>query len=335
MTTARLSSAELSGLWETYLQETMSVCMLKYLLKDIRDTEVMLPVSKALKLSETHIDQIIRIFNSEKVPIPVGFTDEDIDLTAPPLFYELFPLSFVYAMSRMGMINFSFVLSSVARPDIRQFFTYCLEDTIGLYNDSTSLILSKGIYDRPPMIPYPTKREFVEQQTTYMLGFLGNHRPLNGIELSEIFLNIERNYFSVLLCMGLQQVVNDPEINKYIAKGRKISEDQIKFFNDLLLKEDALGTVPVSMEVTESSKPPFSDKLIVALFHSLNSIDITLLGHALSLSLRADLAAQYSKLIARILAYGTEGYHIMVSRKWLEQPPQQTNRKEAVKKYKL
>jgi hypothetical protein len=327
---ARLSSSEIGGLWGTYLQESMAVCLLKYFLHNLEDNEIMFPLSKALKISELHVEQIAHLFAAEEIPTPIGFTESDVDLTVPPLFYDLFPLRFVYAMGRMGSINYSFNLSSVARSDVRQFFTDCLHQSIELYNESTALMLSKGIYGRSPMISYPEKPEFIQKKTFYVLGFLGNKRPLNCVELTEILLNIERNYFSVLLCLGLQQVVRDPEIKKYITKGKRISESQISLLNDLLMKEHLLGTIPVSMEVTDSTISPFSDKLIVSLFHFLNSIDVTLLGHALSLSMRADLVANYSRFLAKVIAYAASGFRILVNRRWLEQPPQAPNRRELI-----
>lgn len=187
-------------------------------------------------------------------------------------------------------------------------------------------MLSKGIYDRPPMITYPEKVEYVKKQS-YIVAAMGKKRPLNAVELTEIFFNIERNYFSMLLCMGLLQVIKDKEIKNYIKDGMEISEKQINFFNELLEKEELLGTVPVSMEVTNSTVSPISDKLIFALFNFLNSIDVTLIGHALSLSMRLDLATYYSKLIGEILIYADKGFNIMVNRQWLEQPPQAPNRK--------
>jgi len=81
------------------------------------------------------------------------------------------------------------------------------------------------------------------------------------------------------------------------------------------------------MEVTNSPVSPFPDKLIVALFLFLNSIDVTLIGHALSLSMRVDLATYYSKVIGEILIYAEKGFNIMVNRQWLEPPPQAPNRK--------
>lgn len=327
---SRLSSPEIGGLWGTYIQETMSVCLLKYFLHHIKDDEIETILQKALDISLGHLQQISAIFSKEKIPLPHGFSDEDIDLSAPPLFHDLFGLSFVYSMSRMDMINYAFVTSNIARFDVLDFFTKALNQTSKLYTDSTALMLSKGIYDRPPMISYPQKVEYVQKQS-YIDGFIGKKRPLNTVELTEIFFNIERNYFAILLCLGLIQVIKDKEIKSFIKDGKEISEKQIKFFNELLIKEDLLGTVPVSMEVTDSTTPPFSDKLIVALFHLLNSIDITLIGHALSLSMRTDLAAHYSKFIGEILIYSEKGFNIMVNRKWLEQPPQASNRKELEK----
>lgn len=90
------------------------------------------------------------------------------------------------------------------------------------------------------MITYPEKVEYVKKQS-YIIATIGKKRPVNAVELTEIFFNIERNYFSVLLCMGLLQVVKDKEIKNYIKDGMEISEKQINFFNDLLKKKNFLA----------------------------------------------------------------------------------------------
>jgi len=128
--------------------------------------------------------------------------------------------------------------------------------------------------------------------------------------------------------MGLLQVVKDKEIHEYIQDGKKISEKQIRTFNDILNREELLGNVPLSVEVTDSTVSPFSDRLIVMLFHSLNSIDITLIGHALSVSLRTDLVAYYEKYIIEILLYATKGFKIMVDRGWMQEPPGAPDRRK-------
>ncbi|MGZ4159559.1 MAG: DUF3231 family protein [Neobacillus sp.] len=326
---ARLSSAELGGLWATFIQESMTVCLLKYFLYHNRDKEIKTILQMALKISEGHIQQITAIFNSEGIPLPDGFTEKDVNLSAPPLFYDLFALSFVYSMSRLGMINTGFITLNVAREDVMEFFVTMVNQSATLYQTSTALMLTKGIYDRPPMIPYPKQVEYVEKKT-YIIAF-GKKRPLNSMELTEIFFNTERNYFSILLCMGLLQVVKDKEIHQYIQDGKKISEKQIQTFNDILMRGELLGNVPLTMEVTDSTVPPFSNRLIVTLFHALNSIDITLIGHALALSMRTDLAAYYQKFILEIMLYAEKGFSLMVERGWMQEPPHAPDRRELQK----
>lgn len=258
--------------------------------------------------------------------MPDPFTDEDINYSAPPLFYDMFGLTFLYMMNRLGMINTSFLTANVAREDVLDFYVTSLHEATELYKAATQLMLSKGIYDRPPMIPYPKQVEYIEK-LSYLSGMI-KKRPLNSIDITEIFFNTERNYFSILLCTALLQVVDDKEIKEFIKEGKEISEKQIRVFNEILLKEQLLGNISTTMEVTDATVLPFSNKLIVSLFHSLNAIDITLLGHAMSVSMRTDLVTNYQKFISEILLYATKGFNLMVEREWLQQPPMAPNRKE-------
>ncbi|WHY66259.1 DUF3231 family protein [Neobacillus sp. SuZ13] len=325
----RLTSAEIGGLWATYILENMSVCLLIYFLHHNQDEEIKKILQQAYEISESHIQKITAILNEEGIPIPDGFSEKDLNLSAPPLFYDMFGLSFIYMMSRMSMINTGFITANVARKDVMDFFVTMVQQTSLLYQESTNLMLSKGIYDRPPMIPYPNDVEYIEK-LSYLSGF-GKKRPLNVAEITEIHFNTERNYFSILLCMGLLQVVSDKEIHNYIEEGKKISEKQIKTFNNILMREELLGNVATSMEVTDSTVSPFSERLVVTLFHSLNAIDITLIGHALSLAMRTDLASYYQKYIIDIMVYSTKGFNLMVDRGWAQLPPHAPSRRDLQK----
>ncbi|MEK5389158.1 DUF3231 family protein [Margalitia sp. FSL K6-0131] len=316
----RLTSAEIGGLWSTYMNSSMEWCLITYFLHHIKDSEIKAILDQALASSNKRLHYLRELFTQEEIPIPDGYTDQDINLEAPPLFYDPFALTFVYSLSKMDMVLYSFITTDICRIDIQDFFTSIVKENTDLLKASTSLLLSKGLYDRPPMIPYPKEVQYIQKES-YINGFIGKKRPLNVVEITEIFSNIERNYFAILLCTGLLQVIKDPEIKEYLKKGKEISEKQINLFNEVLMKEDLLGLVPINMEVTESTESPFSDKLVMTLFSALNAIDITLIGHALSLSFRTDLSAHYSKFIAEILLYSKQGFDILVDRKWLEKPP--------------
>lgn len=328
-TNIELCCTEIGGLWGVYLQESITVCFLTYLLHHLQDGGIIPLAKEALKISQERIDKIKKIFLAENFPIPAGFLENDVNLAAPPLFHDTFTLSFIYMMNRLGMINFSFTASNNVRLDILDFFSECLHTSTDMFGKAVRMMLEKGIYDRPPKMNYPNKIEYIEK-ISFLDGMFGGKRPLNAIELSEIFFNIERNYFSVIIMLGFAQVMEDKKLKDLILRGKKISEQQIDLFNNLLMEEDLLGTVTVSMEVTNAIVSPFSDKLIIAMINILNSVDILLISHALSLSMRVDLTAHYTKIIAKVMSYAKDTYDVMVERKWLEQPPLTTNRKSLI-----
>ncbi|MFC0216664.1 DUF3231 family protein [Paenibacillus chartarius] len=325
-----LSCTEIGGLWSIYFQESMTVCFLKYFLHHLQDAEILPLAEESLQISLGRLDHIKSIFLAENFPIPAGFSDGDVNLAAPPLFHDTFALSFIYMMNRLGTINYAFTASNNVRLDVLDFFNECIHTSTEMFGKAVKLMLEKGIYDRPPKMNYPQKIEFV-QEVSFLDGMLGKKRPLNAIELSEMFFNIERNYFSIIVMLGFAQVLEDKKLKDFVTRGRKISEQQVKLFNDLLLEEDLLGTVTVSMEVTASTVSPFSEKLIMFMINVLNAVDIVLISHALALSMRADLIAQYTKIIGEVMAYAKDAFDIVVERKWLEQPPLVTDRQQLLK----
>lgn len=119
----RLTSAEIGGLWSTYMNSTMTRCLLIYFLHHIKDQEMKDMLQNTLDSTNLRIKRLNSIFSQEKLPVPNGFTDKDIDLTAPPLFYDPFALSFLYNLARMDMIFYSFALVNLSRKDMIAFFT--------------------------------------------------------------------------------------------------------------------------------------------------------------------------------------------------------------------
>ena len=323
-----LSSTEIAWLWSVYINEGVSVCFIKHLQKYNTHKDVDSLLKRALELSTKHIEEIKQLFTKENFPIPRGFSDEDVDLTAPSLFFDLFSVSFVYGMSRIGLVTYAQMVSCVAREDVRQFFAKCLQSTLELYNISIELMLHKGIYDRPPMIPYPDHIEFIRNKETFISKWLEKQRPLNVIEISEMFFNIERNYFGLILLTALIQVAKDEKVKKFLVKGKQLAEKQIEFLNKTFIKDDLLGTVMVNSEVTTTTESPFSDRLIMFLVTALNQQGVAYIGHALSISSRVDLVSEYSKLIPEIMKYGKDGMDLMLEYEWLEEPPHAPNRKE-------
>lgn len=324
--TITLTSPEISGLWTTYIQNSAVECILKHFLSYLQDSEIKKIVSEALKLSQSQSEQINHIFVKEQIPTPLGFSDKDVDLSAPPLYTDLYALSFVYRLGQINLYNFGTIATKVARNDVAAFFFSSLESVTNLYNKSLKVMLAKGIYDRPPKITCHKKAEYIQEQS-FLGKWFGKQRALSSLELGEIFFVIEKNYIGLLLLFGLIQVMKDKEIKQFLIRGKELSEKQINIFNTILREENLLEINPVTMEVTNSTISPFSDKLIMYLITATTSASIPLLAYAMSVSMRKDLVAHYSRIIAEIMLYGEDGMTIMINRGWMEQPPLAFDRK--------
>lgn len=322
----QLTTPEIAALWTSYIQSSATICFYKHFLQSIQDSEIKPIVEEALILEQTCLKKVEKIFAEERFPVPKGFSEKDVDLSAPPLYTDLFALSFVYRVGQVAVPYYASVLTKVGRTDIVEFFDECLQNTTKLYKSALKLMLCKGIYDRPPKIPYPKEVVITQKQETLLSTWFGDRRPLNASELGEIFYTIERNYIGVILLIGLIQVMKDKEIKEYLMKGKKLAEKQINILNTILRKEDHLGNIPVSMEVTASTDSPFSDRLILFLITTTTSTGIYLMAFTMSTSMRKDLIAHYSTLILEVMKYSEEGLEMMINRGWLEQLPQAPDR---------
>ncbi|WP_257350502.1 DUF3231 family protein [Pseudalkalibacillus decolorationis] len=324
----QLTTSEVAALWSTYIQNSVTRCFYKHFLQHLKDPEIKPLIKEALSLNESFMKQVEKILQKENFPVPKGFTDEDVNLSAPALFTDIFALSFLYRSGQVVTIFYATAIGKVARQDISAFFEDCLFKRTKLYKTSLDLMLSKGVYDRPPKINYPKSIEFIEHQPSLLKTWLGEGRPLDVLELGEIFFVVERNCIGLNLLMGLIQVTNDKEVKEYLIKGKKLSKRQIKTFNEILEENDSMPSFPVEMEVTDSTDSPFSERLIMFFISTSNQIGFTTLSYGMSVSMRKDLAVHYSTTIAEVLKYSAEGLEIMIHRGWMEQPPLSPNRKK-------
>lgn len=328
----KLTTAEIATLWRSYIQNTAVRCFYKYFVQYLQDEEIKPIIKEAEVLVETIIGKIETIFEKENFPIPKGFSDKDIDLSAPALYTDLFALSFLYRGGQVIIPQYANTLSRVTRIDIYNFFTECLNSETELHKKALNLMLSKGLNDRPPKMECPKNVEFIKDQPSLINTWLGEKRPLNTLEITELFMEIERNAIGLILLMGLIQVTIDKEIKNYLLKGKKLAEKQVDIFDKLLKENDHFIGFPMTMEVTNSTISPFSERLILFIIATSNQIAISALADALSVSMRRDLASHYFLVIGEVMKYGDEGLKLLIERGWMEQPPQPIDRNKFYKK---
>lgn len=323
----RLTSTEMGKLWVTYTGNTMAKCVLSYYLQHIDDQDIKEVVKDALHLSEKLVENIKDIFIQENFPIPVGFTDEDVNLGAPRLFSDEFYLHYLKYTSKAGMSIYSIAIPIMAREDIRDFFIKTLNSTINLITKVNDTLMAKGHYIMPPQIPIPDKVDFVKKQN-YLNGFLGDVRSLHALEISHLYDNIENNVTSKDLLIGFSQVAKNERVQKFLLRGKEMTNNQIEECSKQLHRDNLPSPSLLDDLVSTSTFSPFSDKLM--LWHKIDmfSMKFRSYANAISLNGRRDLGAMYARFLMKIGLYVEDGANIMIDHGWMEQPPKSIDRKD-------
>ena len=324
-----LVSSEISGLWNGYMSDSLSIRVLSYFLNNVKDEEVRVLLQQTLDLSLQHIPMITDLFNQEGLPMPVGFTDKDVNINAPRLFTDTFYSAYITFMARIGMHNYTMILNHISREDIRGYFSKRIVECIELYNKSTSLRLSKGIYVKAPHVEVPKNIEYVNSPS-FLMDYFGEKRALLMREITHMFGLIFTNTMGKAVSIGFGQVSKDKNISDYFFKGANLSTKILSDLTTIFMDENI--PIPSTSEsfVTDSTISPFSEKLMMIHSIIMGSQGISMKGMAMADSGRSDLLVMYTKLMSEIMKYTEEGTKIAIKNKWLEQPPQAIKHKNLV-----
>jgi hypothetical protein len=316
-----LISSEISGIWSSYISDTMIVCVLKHFLNNVEDIETRTILQKTLDLSVQHIQELINIFNQEKLTLPEGFSDKDVNIDAPRLYTDSFYLAYLSFMARVGMHNYTLILNQEARSDIRDYFSIRIQEYVDLYNNSANLRLAKGIFIRAPRVEVTHDIQYVKSQS-FITDWFGEKRPLLTSEIVHIFALIFSNIVGRAIATSFGQVSSDKRVSEYFFEGRDIASNRIGELTGVLTDENI--PIPSNSDsfVTSSIVAPFSEKLMMNHMSVLSSSGISSLGMALADTLRSDLSAKYVAYTASTMKYSKKGANIMIDNGWLQQPPQ-------------
>lgn len=326
-----LTASEISQLWANYMVDTMAICVLRYLLEKVEESEIKSLVEYALHLAQQHVKVDVEILQSEGHPIPIGYTDHDVNINARRLYSDGFILHYLKQMGTGGVSIYGVSLSVCARSDVREHFRQCIASSTDLLDRAIGLLLSKGLYARSPYIPAPESPEFIKKES-FMAGLLGDRRPLDAVEITHLYLNVLTNALGRALLMGFAQVARDEEVVKFLMRGRDIARKHEEVFSSTL-RDDVLPA-PETLEalVTDSTDAPFSDKLMM--FHTLQLVALGIGNYGASLggTMRKDIAADYLRLLAEIGTYAEDGASLMIDKGWLEKVPGAVERDALIKK---
>ncbi|MBT2697485.1 DUF3231 family protein [Bacillus sp. ISL-40] len=325
----RLTAAEMSTLWSQYLSDTLAVCVSSYFIEKVEDEEVRPIIEFTLDVAKGNITIMQELFKKENFPVPIGFTDQDINPKAPKLFSDTFVLMFFRNMSILALAASSAALGLVTQADIVDFHKRILNSAVKLQDLTRDLMLEQGTYIRPPYISTPDKVDFVKRDH-FLAGFFGHKRPITSVEVTHLFLNIQTNMIGKALITGYAQIAQDQEVKEFLVRGMQIAQQHANQFSEILIKEDLPAPMSRDSAVTDSTVPVFSDKLIMFNISSMIAAGIGNYGMAIAASPRRDIALKYAALIPEISLYAEAGAKIMIKHGWMEEPPQADDRDKII-----
>ncbi|WP_240339723.1 DUF3231 family protein [Halobacillus ihumii] len=326
----KLTSSELASLWTSYMNDSMSNCILKYFLKHIEDEEIRPIVQFAYDLTTTHKKQLTTIFEMEEIPIPTSFTlENDVNLNAPRLFTDIFKLTYINHMAKVGLLAYSSYIAMSARKDVRNYFLTGLQEASELYDRSSDVSLSKGIFVRAPYMAYPQTTEFINSKK-YLNGYSLFHkqRPLNAIEISHLFMNVQTNIIGHKLTIGFAQTSPRRDVQNWLFRGAEIAKKHVEVFAKTLLDNNIQAPASSDAGITNSTVPPFSDRLILFHMDLLSGAGIGNYATGAAASQRTDLFVEYERMSLEIAKYAKDGAELMIDHGWLEQPPGTLNKQQ-------
>ncbi|AFM39352.1 Protein of unknown function (DUF3231) [Desulfosporosinus acidiphilus SJ4] len=312
--------AEINHLWSTYMAESMACCFQKHIVEMTKDSDYHNVIQSALDLSSKNITSIENIFKSIQHPIPAAFGEKDIS-PAPKLFDETFWILYTRIMTKYIFQNHYLAYTESTRSDIRQLFYEFIDGSRDIIRKADDVLLAKGVYPKTPPIAVPKKVDFIHDKD-YFGSVFGNGRTLNALEISNILAILEFKVLIKALKLGFAQVVTSDEIRKFFNAGAKLAEKHIHVLRSILEKDGIPGPEIIDYRITDSQKPPFSDRLM--LFHMTSTISyiLTAYGTGLSRIMRKDVVTTYIKLMADILGMAKDGADLLIKNGWLEKIPE-------------
>ncbi|MED3937927.1 DUF3231 family protein [Priestia megaterium] len=326
----KLTSSEIGTLWGEYVNGTMTDVVNRYMFSIIEDESIKAIFEDAIRTFAKQKKQIVAFIENEGFPVPIGFTESDLNKNTKRLFTDIFCLNYLHIMTLHGLLGHTTSLGVSVREDLRHFYDSCDNDGKRMYHQTIELLLEKGDFQRDPYFYPAANPEYISSQD-FTDGFFGKGRRLTAIEIISISFNLKKSIMAKTLSIGFSQVAQSKEVRKFLEDSEKTADDQIQSFSKIMHADNLPIPKSWETEVTTSADSPFSDKLMMYHIGFLFQTAQAYHGTGLASSMRTDLVAIYESTILKNLMVTKRWFNIMVKNKWLEQPPLAPNRKEIAK----
>lgn len=322
-----LTANEVSNLWSSFLMNSMEQRLFQYFFASTEDSEMKQVIGQMLNQSQKNINELQEILAKENLTVPIGFTDEDVRVDAPKVFSDTFIMHFCFDLTHLSMSTYPVALSDCTRNDVRDHFQVNISFSLRIQNEIVDLMLSKGIYLKPPQVAIDGKVEIADN-FFYLNGFFGASRPLNAPEIANLSRIIHRAQFSKMVFVTFSKLAQTNELKHHFAKGRDGIEKVLDSLQEVLEKENIPISSSGDYQISNVEMSPFSDKLMLFFVNTcLGIFCFAMISQAMTSSLRTDITSKLSKISDDMKKFYGLGLLLAIKEKWFEQPPQAVDRK--------
>jgi len=316
----KLTPAETTSLWNTYLTNTMTLWVTRHFKAKCQDDELRSILDYAEDMALTEVEKSKSFFEEANHPLPQQFSEEDVDVNGPALFSDNFVLMLKANLAQVAFTVYGVSLGTSTRRDIRLFYDDCLKNTSQLFNRLTDLAIKKGLHHPEIQIPNPDRIEKISKQK-FIAGWFTDRRPLASSEIAQLAANLRAIEVYKELMRGFAQVTPTKEFKEHFERGADKYQKQIDVLQSILLENDLPQLPSWESEVTDIKISPFSDRLMLYKMLLLSGATAGVYGAHLSSVLRKDLGAHYTRLMGEELLYGEDTVNLMIKHEFLDQFP--------------
>ncbi|UII58403.1 DUF3231 family protein (plasmid) [Cytobacillus spongiae] len=319
----KLTSSEIASLWQEYISHTHSRCMLLYLIATTKDEEIVSVLKEAFTIVEETKEATLSIIKKENLPIPIGFSDEDVNTKAKKLFSDSFSLYYIKNLSRVMASACGLMMTMSTRGDIRTHYEKCTVRAFKVFNSVSDVLLQKGLYVRPPHIQPNTQSVYIKGKQ-YLDGYrlIREERPLNAVEISHVFGNLEANLTGITFTKAFGQTIEDKEVRDFMSDSVNMGKEIISKLSTFLTSSDLSAPMPSDIHVNPITESAFSNKYMMYQMSTMMASGISGYASSLAASMRNDLKTAYMEFLTETSKLARKGANIMIANQWLEQPPQ-------------
>lgn len=315
-----LTSSELGYLWTGYSINEISMWFLKVFREQASDEDIKNIFSLAIGNAKKIVTRREELLSKEGYPIPVGFSEKDIHLESAPLFKDRFLITYLRIGTSLGLEFHSKGLSLASRDDLHKYYSECLTSSMQMNDSVVKLLLAKGLYWRTPTLPAATTPEYI-QKTNYLSGWLGDTRPMNSMEMANLYFILDLTMMIEALCVGFAQTTDSEEIAQLFQKGMTLAKKQYEALAELLNKDDLPIPPHYLAEVTDSKERILSDRIMLTHLAGFLGSLITQYGFSLGSVMKHDLVTTYTTHIGKLGAFSEKLSRFLIEKEWLEKVP--------------